>query len=266
MTAVTRAADARRSASIIRNSSMMWWSIGEHIDWTTNTSAPRTFSSICTRVSSLRNCVTSAGVSVKSRSWQISCARAGCEVPETIMAWPAVCLGGWRSSTGMIAGSFAHLPDFTGGHAHDQRVRGHVSRDHGARASHCAGAKCYGCNQQRIRPRRSIVADDGPALLPCLTVVVAGDGPSSNIDALTHLGVPGVTEVMDLCAPPYPGVLDFDVVAQLGSALHVGARPQVRERPNLDLVLQHRRLQHGFPDAAASANLRAVQPAAGADH
>ena len=39
------------AAWIIRSSSMMWWSTGIDRDWSTNTSAPRTFCSIRTRVS-----------------------------------------------------------------------------------------------------------------------------------------------------------------------------------------------------------------------
>jgi hypothetical protein len=82
MTAVTRRADARRSASIISRSSMMWWSTGEHVDCTTKTSTPRTFSSIRTRVSSFLKVETSAPPSRMPRCEAISRASAGFADPE----------------------------------------------------------------------------------------------------------------------------------------------------------------------------------------
>ena len=46
-----RLADERFNASIMINSSMIESLTGAQQDWTTNTSAPRTFSSIRTRIS-----------------------------------------------------------------------------------------------------------------------------------------------------------------------------------------------------------------------
>src|ERR1017187_7207624 len=46
-----RLALARRSASMTMNSSIKLWFVGGEVDWTTNTSSPRTFSSIFTNVS-----------------------------------------------------------------------------------------------------------------------------------------------------------------------------------------------------------------------
>jgi hypothetical protein len=48
---VIRRADERRSASVMINSSIMWSLAGYDVDWTTKTSAPRTFSRISTKIS-----------------------------------------------------------------------------------------------------------------------------------------------------------------------------------------------------------------------
>ena len=50
-TAVMRSAEARFSASIISSTSIRWRSTGVQVGWTTKTSAPRTFSRICRRIS-----------------------------------------------------------------------------------------------------------------------------------------------------------------------------------------------------------------------
>ena len=46
-----RVALARRNASIMMNNSIRLWLVGGDVGWTTNTSSPRTFSSILTNVS-----------------------------------------------------------------------------------------------------------------------------------------------------------------------------------------------------------------------
>src|SRR5579859_5139461 len=89
MTAVMRYADARLSASIIRSISMRESltprvpSCDLQIDWMTNASAPRTFSWISIRHSSLANVVTSAlPTSLLPSFWAISTASARLELPE----------------------------------------------------------------------------------------------------------------------------------------------------------------------------------------
>jgi hypothetical protein len=51
MTAVTRRPDARRSASMMMSSSIRLSLAGYDVDWMTNTSVPRTFSWISTKIS-----------------------------------------------------------------------------------------------------------------------------------------------------------------------------------------------------------------------
>jgi hypothetical protein len=78
---VIREALARRSASIMMNISMRCWLAGGLVDWMTNTSVPRTFSSILTKVSPLGNGFTveqPKGIPMES---QIALARLGLELP-----------------------------------------------------------------------------------------------------------------------------------------------------------------------------------------
>jgi len=51
MTAVMRRAEERRSASMMISSSIRWSLVGNAVDCSTNTSAPRTFSWISTKIS-----------------------------------------------------------------------------------------------------------------------------------------------------------------------------------------------------------------------
>ena len=46
-----RRAEERRAASIMIKSSIRWSFAGNEVDWTTNTSSPRTFSWISTKIS-----------------------------------------------------------------------------------------------------------------------------------------------------------------------------------------------------------------------
>ena len=57
-TGVIRDALARLNASIMINSSIRLWLLGGPVDCTTNTSSPRTFSSILTKVSPSGNALT----------------------------------------------------------------------------------------------------------------------------------------------------------------------------------------------------------------
>src|SRR5512145_2803067 len=82
MTQVTRAADARFAASIRSNSSMMF-SAGGLVGWTINTSAPRTFSSIRTKISPSANRVSVILHSSTPRCLAISSASPLLAFPES---------------------------------------------------------------------------------------------------------------------------------------------------------------------------------------
>src|ERR1035437_98782 len=82
MTAVMRRAEARLSASIINNSSIRWMSTGWHVGCITNTSAPRTFSWICTYTSPSLKRETRACPRVRPRKWQTSSQSASLAVPQ----------------------------------------------------------------------------------------------------------------------------------------------------------------------------------------
>src|SRR4029077_15994802 len=86
MTAVMRFAEDRLSASIIISNSIRESLTGWQLDCTTNTSPPRTFSSILTRISPSLNDDTVAAPSLVPRKAQISWASAGFALPENIFS------------------------------------------------------------------------------------------------------------------------------------------------------------------------------------
>ena len=89
MTAVMRPAEARFSASIMMSSSMRLLFTGEQVDWTTNTSLPRTVSYRETKISPSEKVPTSDSPSLVPISLQISSASLGFELPEnTLMSLP----------------------------------------------------------------------------------------------------------------------------------------------------------------------------------
>ncbi len=96
-----RRAEARLSASISKSSCIKCTSTGSQVGCTMKTSAPRTFSSICTYVSPSENLLIQAWPIGKPRNSQMSLARASFAVPEKIFhlsSWRARC--GLRSDIG----------------------------------------------------------------------------------------------------------------------------------------------------------------------
>src|SRR6185312_15048111 len=88
MTAVMRRAEERRSASVMIRSSIRWSLAGNEVDWITNTSEPRTFSWISTKISMSEKRRTTALVIGTSRWLAIAAARAGLELPATSLTAP----------------------------------------------------------------------------------------------------------------------------------------------------------------------------------
>src|SRR5438067_2500620 len=84
MTAVTRRAEARLSASSMIPSSKKLSLTGEQSGWTMKTSCSRTFWLILTKMLSLENLKTSARPSPTLRYSQMSRARRGCALPAKI--------------------------------------------------------------------------------------------------------------------------------------------------------------------------------------
>src|SRR5208282_4403817 len=80
-----RRAEARFSASIINNSSIRCMSTGWQVGCITNTSAPRTFSCICTYASPSLKRVTRAWPRVRPRKWQTSSQSASLAVPQNTL-------------------------------------------------------------------------------------------------------------------------------------------------------------------------------------
>src|SRR5262249_39357737 len=80
-TAVTRSAEACFRESMVIRSSIIPSDTGGHDGWMTNTSEPRTFSSICTIMFSFENLMTLHAVNGRPRWAAISAASAGCAEP-----------------------------------------------------------------------------------------------------------------------------------------------------------------------------------------
>src|SRR5437762_12558345 len=83
-----RRAEARRSASVMINSSIRWSLAGYDVDWITNTSEPRTFSLISTKISMSAKRRTTAFVGGMCSQSAICCAKAGLELPATSLIEP----------------------------------------------------------------------------------------------------------------------------------------------------------------------------------
>src|SRR5947209_12545977 len=90
MTAVTRDAEERLKLSSRISSSIRLSLTGLHVGWTTNTSEPRTFSSIWQKVSPSEKLKAATRPAVRFRYSQISCTSAGWARPPKIFSSPAI--------------------------------------------------------------------------------------------------------------------------------------------------------------------------------
>src|SRR5690242_12100641 len=83
-----RRAEARRSASVMINSSIRWSLAGYDVDWRMKTSEPRTFSWISTKISMSADRRTTVFVNANPSSSAIAVASAGLELPATSLMEP----------------------------------------------------------------------------------------------------------------------------------------------------------------------------------
>src|SRR3990172_9365187 len=121
MTAVMRAAEARRMASIITRSSTRCSFTGGEVGWRTKTSSPRTLSSMLMRTSPSAKRERVISPRGMSRESQTSWASAGLPAPvNTFNVRPLTV-----PSPADLAG-----PDHARGHADDDGAGGHVLRHH----------------------------------------------------------------------------------------------------------------------------------------
>ena len=81
-------------------------------------------------------------------------------------------------------------------------------------------------NQLRVRTNEGVVADDRAELV--YAVVVARDGTGADIDALAHVGVSDVRQMVHLGIPTDHGLLDLYEVANVVVALQFCTRTQPR--------------------------------------
>src|SRR5260370_42293424 len=83
-----RRAEARGNASVMISNSIRWSLAGYDVDWMMNTSEPRTFSWISTKISMSAKRRTMALAGGRCNQLAISCARAGLELPATSLMEP----------------------------------------------------------------------------------------------------------------------------------------------------------------------------------
>ena len=123
-------------------------------------------------------------------------------------------------------------------------------RDHGAGARLAVVAQRHRRAEHRVDAQEHPLADRGPVLPDA--VVVGGDGAGAHVRVRPDVGVAEVADVVLAHVLAEPAVLDLGVVADLRAAANVGARAQVAERPDGDVVLHGRPLDHARPDHAVA--------------
>src|SRR5262252_2503727 len=140
-----RAALARRTASMITNSSTRFSLAGGQVGWTMNTSSPRTLSSIRTPISPSAYRNTSMAPSGRSSEAAMSRARSGLLVPlKTRIPAPA-----------MLSSCLALVvedADNAGGDPHGDAAGRDVSRDHGTRSRDRSAPDPDRRDQHRVAP------------------------------------------------------------------------------------------------------------------
>src|SRR5712691_8500798 len=121
-----------------------------------------------------------------------------------------------------------------------------VLRDDGAGAGPRIVADRERRPEHRVDTEEDPLADRRPML--ALAVVVGGDRAGADVRLRPDVGVSEVAHVVLLHARAEPGVLQLRVIANLSTAPHRGAGPEVGERPDPHAVLDRRGLDDARPD------------------
>src|SRR3990170_33772 len=209
MTAVMRAAEARRIASIITRSSTRCSFTGGEVGWRTKTSSPRTLSSMLMRTSPSAKRERVISPRGMSRESQTSWASAGLPAPVNtfnVRPLPA-------PSPADLAG-----PDHARGHADDDGAGGHVLRHHRPRAGGGALADPQRGHEHRVAADERLVFDDRGPLLAGAVAQVAGDRPRADVHPLADGGVAQIGLVVHLAAVADRGIHQAGVRADDAAA------------------------------------------------
>src|SRR3972149_3726968 len=240
MTAVMRAAEARRMASMITRSSIRCSFTGGEVGWRTKTSSPRTLSSMLMRTSPSAKRERVISPRGTSRESQTSWASAGLPAPvNTFNVRP------------LTVPSPADLarPDHARGHADDDGAGGHVLRHHRPRAGGGALADPQRGHEHRVAAGERFVFDDRGPLLAGAVAQVAGNRPRADVHSLADGGVAEIGLVVHLAAVADGAVLHLGEVADLHAPADARSRPEVAvgtdAAPLAQRRLHHRRRHDG---------------------
>src|SRR5579864_226581 len=265
---------------------------GGHVDWTANTSRPRTLSSIRTPISPSANRKTLIAPTGRPRYSPIPRARSGLLVPLKIricasaiavpaspplpvcpnsapLTRPAAPRENLRAAGRLF--STVERADDPRRHADCDPPRRHVLRHHGSGARRGPAPDAHGRDQHRVAPDIAAVADRGPVFAP-VEAVIAGDRAGTDVDLGADERVPEVTLVVHLRPVADAGVLQFGEVSDLDLAAHHGARTEVGVRTDPRAFTDPAFLDPRVPHTDAGPEGRGVDAcarahnAAGADH
>lgn len=130
---------------------------------------------------------------------------------------------------------------------------GNIFGNGGTSTGGCTTPNGHRSHQRTVAADKSAIANHRPEFID--TVVIAGNGASTNIHLIANFSVAHIAEVIDLAAFANHGFLDFHKVADPGFFLKFGAWPQSGKRANLTPGSDNRIFKNGvcldngtFPD------------------
>src|SRR3989304_4408218 len=222
MTAVMRAAEARRMASMITRSSTRCSFTGGEVGWRTKTSSPRTLSSMLMRTSPSAKRERVISPRGTSRESQTSWASAGLPAPvNTFNVRPL-------TVPSPAAPALRPPRPRAGGGALADPQRGH---------------------EHRVAADERFVFDDRGPLLAGAVAQVAGNRPRADVHPLADGGVAEIGLVVHLAAVADGAVLHLGEVADLHAPADARSRPEVAvgtdAAPLAQRRLHHRRRHDG---------------------
>jgi len=116
------------------------------------------------------------------------------------------------------------------GSAHGQAFGWNIARYRGSGTNGSAIADRHRRHQLGIGADKHPVTNAGQVL--GVAIVIAGDGPGTDVDRAPDLGITDITQVVDLAAFANSRFLGLDEVAHLGAVANSGLWPQSCKRPD----------------------------------
>ena len=114
------------------------------------------------------------------------------------------------------------------GAAQGQSVCGNILSDRGACGHVRSFADAHRRNQSGIAANESTVFDNGYVLVD--SIVIAGDCPGANVDAIADFGITQIGEMVGLGAAPQSGLLGLHEIPDMRALANFAFRAQMRIR------------------------------------